>query len=342
MATANTQVFVPTSDNLNGDFSTTDGPTCLANGGIQLLNPKTGAVLAGNKISPSSFDQAALALQKYLPATTSPCGTVNFSIPYLESENQFITRVDYTVTQKHSLYGRYFLDGFENPAYYSPTNILITTSPGIYARVQSLTLGETWVINSNTVNSAHATADRRRINRGSAATGINASTIGINVFTPVSIGLQLAVTSKWSTYCGTCAPGDFNQNTFAFSDDVNMVRGKHLILFGGEYARTQFNSFNAFESNGNFGFSGIYSEKGPAGTSPGGTGTDARPRLPYRLYEFICPEPFPRRTPSARPSPVCMCRTPITPQSASFSQPASAGRLSSLPWMFSIVAPCST
>lgn len=273
--TANTQVFVPTSDNLNGDFSITDGPGCLANGGIQLLNPKTGAILPGNKISPTSFDPAALALQKYLPATTSPCGTVNFSIPFLETENQVITRVDYTINQKHTLMGRYFLDGFQNPAYYSPTNVLITTSAGIYARVQSLTLGETWVISPNVVNSAHATADRRRINRGPAASGINASSIGVGIFTPLPIGLQLAVTGKWSTYCGTCAPGDFNINSFAFSDDVNLVHGKHQILFGGEFARTQFNSYNAFEANGNFGFSGAYSQKGPNGTSAGGTGADA-------------------------------------------------------------------
>jgi hypothetical protein len=274
-STANTQVFVPTADNLNGDFSITDGPGCLANGGIQLLNPKTGAILPGNKISPTSFDSSALALQKYLPATTSPCGTVNFSIPFLETENQVITRVDYTINQNHSLMGRYFLDGFQNPAYFSPTNVLITTTAGIYARVQSLTLGETWVIRPNLVNSAHATADRRRIDRGPASNGINASSIGVGIFTPLPIGLQLAVTGKWSTYCGTCAPGYFNINSFAFSDDVNLVLGNHQILFGGEFVRTQFNSYNAFEANGNFGFSGTYSQKGPNGTSTGGTGADA-------------------------------------------------------------------
>jgi hypothetical protein len=275
-STATTQVFVPTADNLNGDFSTTDGPTCLANGAsIQLLNPKTGAILVGDKIDPSTFDASALALQKYLPATTNSCGTVNFAIPFLETENQFVSRVDYTLSQKHSLYGRYFLDGFQNPAYYSPTNVLITTTAGIYARVQSLTVGENWVINSNTVNSVHATGSRRRINRGPAATGINAGTIGVGIFAPLSIGLQLAVSNKWSTYCGTCAPGFFNVNTFAFSDDVNMIRGKHQLVFGGEYARSQFNSYNAFEANGNFSFSGTYGQKGPNGTSPGGTGTDA-------------------------------------------------------------------
>jgi Carboxypeptidase regulatory-like domain len=274
-ATANTQVFVPTAANLNGDFSVTDGAGCLTGGAAQLLNPKTGAILPGNKISPLTFDPAALALQKLLPATTSPCGTVNFSIPFLQDENQFVTRIDATLTQRNSLYGRYFLDGYQNPAYYSPTNVLLTTSPGIYARVQSLTVGETFVINANTVNAFHATATRRRINRGSAATGINASSLGINIFAPVPIGIQLTLTNKWGIYCGTCAPGDFNVNAFSVSDDLNMSRGKQQIAFGGEFARAQFNSFNAFTSNGNFSFSGTYSQKGPNGTSTGGTGTDA-------------------------------------------------------------------
>src|ERR1700678_2216799 len=248
-----TQAFVPTPANLLGDFSVTDGAGCQASGkAIQLLNPFTGAVLPGNQISPTLFNASSLKMMQYLPAATNDCGVVNYAIPSEQVENQFIGRVDWTIGQKHSLYGRYFLDGYTSPGFFSPTNVLITTQPGNYERAQGLTIGETYVINDHTVNSFHATATRRRNNRGAAAEGIGPTTLGIDSYAPSTDFLELTVTNKWSTYCGTCAAAHFNVNTFSFADDVNMVLGKHQLAFGGEYVRSQLNINNLSESNGDF------------------------------------------------------------------------------------------
>ena len=263
--------IVPTPANLNGDFSVTDGPSCGNN--VQLLNPQTGAVLTNNQISTSYFDTAALALAKYLPTPYDDCGHAKYSIPYNVWENQIITRVDGTLNQKNSFYGRYFLDGYTHPAYYSPTDILVTNSSGNYERVQSLTLADTYVFNSRTVNTFHATGTRRRINRGPAATGINASTIGINMWVPSGPSLGI-VTSKWDTYQGGVG-AHFDDNMFSFADDMNVVRGKHQIAFGGEYVRNQLNIWNGYQAFGQFNFNGQFSKTGPAGTSTGGTGSDS-------------------------------------------------------------------
>jgi hypothetical protein len=271
-----TQAFVPTPANLLGDFSVTDGAGCQASGkAIQLLNPQTGDPLPNDQISPSYFSAPSIALEKYLPATTDPCGLVFYSIPSQQVENEFIGRVDWTINQKHSLYGRYFLDGYTSPAFFSPTNVLITTQSGNVERAQSLTLGETYIINSHFVNSFHATGSRRRDDRGAADQGIGPSTLGIDSYAPLNNFLELTVTNKFSTYCGTCAQAAFNVNTFSFSDDVNMLLGKHQLAFGGEYVRSQLNINNLYETNGDFTMTGVYSQKGPAGTSKGGTGADA-------------------------------------------------------------------
>jgi hypothetical protein len=271
-----TPAYVPTAANLAGDFSATDGAGCQSSGqAVQLLNPLTGAVLPNDMISPSYFSAQALAMQKYLPTPTNPCGLVFYTIPSETGENQFVTRVDDTLTQKNTLYGRYFLDGYTAPAFFSPNNVLITAQTGNNERVQALTLGETYIISSNTVNSFHATGTRRRIDRGANAEGINPNTIGVNTYAPVLNFLEMNVSNKWNSYCTKCAAADFNQNTFAFADDVNLVRGKHQISFGGEYVRSQFNTTNNGISNGDFTFTGIYSQEGPAGISAGGTGADA-------------------------------------------------------------------
>lgn len=266
-----TPAYVPTAANLRGDFSVTESAACQPTA-VQLVNPKTGAILPNNQIDPSYFSAAALALDKYLPQATDGCGLVKFAIPNNTGENQFVVRVDSNITQKNSLYGRYWLDGYQHPAFYSPNNILITAQTGNYERVQGLTLGETYIVTPKLVNTFHATGTRRRIDRGPSASGINPATLNLAMYSTAPVGLNLAVTNKWTIYSG--APAAFNVNTFSFADDVNWVHGKHQFGFGGEYVRSQLNINNVYDGNGSFSFSGVYSQFGPTGQSAG-TGADA-------------------------------------------------------------------
>ena len=239
---------------------------------VQLVNPKTGAILPNNQISSASFSPAALALTKYLPAATDGCGLVKYAIPNVTGENQFVARLDATLGAKNTLYGRYWLDGYAHPAFYSPTNVLITAQTGNYERVQGLTIGETYIVTPKLVNTFHATGTRRRINRGPSATGINPATLNLNMYSTAPVGLNLAVTNKWTIYSG--APAVFNVNTFSFADDVNWVEGKHQVGVGGEFVRSQLNINNVYDGNGSFTFSGVYGQFGPDGQSSG-TGADA-------------------------------------------------------------------
>ena len=64
-------------------------------------------------------------------------------------------------------------------------------------------------------------------------------------------------------------------NSYSLIDDINLVVGKHQLVFGGEYIRVQENINNSFSANGNFTFSSTFSNKGPGGISTGGTGGDS-------------------------------------------------------------------
>ena len=270
---ASVEAFVPTAANLAGDFSTTDGPNCEASGKfVQLLDPLTGAALPGDIYSATpTFNAQALALQKYLPKIdpnfdTKNCGLVSYSIPSQTFDNQFVTRVDYTVSPKQNLYGRYLVDGYQSPAFYSPTNILITTQSGNIERVQTFTMGDAYTFSPNIVNAAHLTIMRRVDNRGYAANDINAATIGVNVYQAIPNGLQLT-NGKFSIGGGLNSAAHFNDNTLAIDDDVTWVHGKHQIIFGGEWVQNQLNIGNGYESNGIFTFNGQYSGSGPNGGS---------------------------------------------------------------------------
>src|SRR5271154_5034321 len=277
-STAATQARVPTAANLLGDFSVTDGPNCSATAS-QLVDPLTGVKLVGNKYpTQPTYNAQSLALLAYLPkpvpsVDTQGCGLVSYAIPSVVTDNQFVTRVDWNINTRNNLYGRYFIDGYQAPAFFSPTNILITTQSGNVQRVQSFTLGEAFTISSKTVNSAHITILRRVNNRGYAPSDINAATLGVDVYQSEPNGLQLA-NGKFTIGGGTNSVSHFNDNTLAFDDDVTMIRGKHQILFGGEWVQNQLNIGNAYESNGVFTFNSSFSAYGPSGQRASGAPTE--------------------------------------------------------------------
>jgi hypothetical protein len=275
-----TQATVPTAANLAGDYSVTDGvpgtagsnPCNSSHAPITLVDPLTGTALAGNKYATTpTYSPAGLALQKYLPKInpsydTKNCGFVTYAIPSQLTDNQFVTRVDYTVSSKQNIYGRYFIDGYQFPAYFSPTNILITTQSGNIERVQNFTLGDAYTITPNVVNAAHISILRRVDNRGYAPNDINANTLGATLSQAVKNGLQITE-GKFTLGGGTNSVAHFNDNTLAIDDDMTWVHGKHQFGFGGEWVQNQLNIGNAYESNGVFTFNGQYSGSGPKGGS---------------------------------------------------------------------------
>ena len=274
-SSAATKAQIPTAANLAGDFSTTDPPPGSAANScakpVQLYDPLTGALLPGNKYPTApTYNASSLALMKYLPKIdpsydTGNCGFVSYAIPNEQYDNQFITREDWTINEKNHFYAHYFIDGYQFPAFFSPTNILITTQSGNSQRVQSFTMGEDWTINNNIVNSAHATWLRRRNNRGYANNALNAvSCCNVDLYQGEPNGLQMSE-GKFTIGGGTNSVSHFNDNTVEFNDDLTWVRGKHQFVMGGEFVWNQLNISNAYESNGIFTFNGTFSGNGPQG-----------------------------------------------------------------------------
>ena len=150
-----TAVRLPTAANLLGDFSVTDPVKGTSNNcsstGVNLLDPLTGNPIPGNKYAtPPTYNASALAILKDTTRRPrgSACGTYTYTIPTRTTDNQFVTRVDWNINAKHNFYGRYFIDGYQQPGVYNQNNLLFTTQAGNLERVQSLTLGENWAISS--------------------------------------------------------------------------------------------------------------------------------------------------------------------------------------------------
>src|SRR5206468_3132265 len=137
--------FVPTAAMLAGDFRTVESAACRTAGARALIDPATGLPFLNNQIDPARFSAPAVTLAtKYLPKTADACGSIRFRVPTTGDEDQIIGRIDWLKSPKQTIFGRYFVADFSNPAVFDGQNLLTTTRPGVVDRAQNVVVGDTY------------------------------------------------------------------------------------------------------------------------------------------------------------------------------------------------------
>jgi hypothetical protein len=262
-ATNAANLCVPTALELTGDFSQqpTSGSCARSTiaAGKSLIDPVSGAnITSTRKVPTSSLSPQAIALTKLLPLSLADpvSGLIQIALPSIDREDQYVGRVDYTISQRQNVFFRAFVTNYFAPAFYQPNNLLLTTTAGNDERVMNYTLGHTFIVSPKIVNTFHGSFARRRDNRGPTAGGINAQAVGVNIYTYVPADFRLAVSNYFSIGCGTCSPGHFNTYTQDYTDDIDYEHGKHQFAFGAEFIRAGQNSNAGYLQNGNFSFNG--------------------------------------------------------------------------------------
>src|SRR5262249_17831245 len=144
-----------------------------------VIDPTNGQPFPNAQVNPSRFDPAAVALSKYLPQTVDPCGRASYGIPVQSNAHQYITRIDWNISSRHMVYGRYLRDDYTLKAFFDPHDILVTSTTGNVEHAQSLVLGDTYTFSPTIVNSFHFTIGRRTNDRGTNPNGINAAKLGV-------------------------------------------------------------------------------------------------------------------------------------------------------------------
>ncbi len=263
---ATNTAHVPTALTIAGNFSVEDAATSAGGcqkSAITLKDPTTGNPFPNNQIPTTRFDPAAMKLLSFIPVSTDNCGTFLYGQSSNNPDWQVIGRVDYVRSDKHTLYGRYFIYNYTAQAFFDGKDALSTgPNPGNKDNAETATFGDTYLFTPTTVNSFHATYNRRADNRGSAP----------NLFGPQALGIknpsggpfadnmpdnyiQVTVANYFNVACGTCAPGYFNINNYQVSDDISLIKGKHQIGFGFDGRKEQFNETANQQSNGQWNFS---------------------------------------------------------------------------------------
>ena len=218
-----------------------------------------------NQIQPSRFSPQAVAIQKYFPAPNLPGLANNYS--YSQQVNDITYwetgKVDYNLNAKDhiNVSGSGGTINYPSTTPYNPI--------GEYAELgteQAYQVSETHTLSPTAINEARFSMIRFNGNwvggdynkNYPAAIGIPNPTsnvfpnIGITNITGFSTGLDAVLA----------------EDSFVPSDVFTLIRGKHIIKFGGEFDDYEVNINFGGQSDGSFNFNGI-ATLDPQGTSPG-------------------------------------------------------------------------
>src|SRR5206468_6169061 len=97
----NLRSFVPTAAMLAGDFTAFASAACNTRGAVTLKTP-----FVNNRIDPKSFDPVAVKLAALLPKADDACGQVLYGQRNPIDDKQWVTKIDYQASPKHSVFGR--------------------------------------------------------------------------------------------------------------------------------------------------------------------------------------------------------------------------------------------
>jgi hypothetical protein len=228
---SDTQAWVPTAAMLAGDFTAFASAACNSRGAVTLRDP-----FVNNRINPALFSPAALKLSAILPKTTDPCGKIIYGTKLINDGQQFVTKIDNQMSDRHSLFGRFMISTNDDTSPVTGGNVLSGVGD-TYEKSYAFTAGSTYLLSPSTVN-AFRLSFTRNTHLTSPTETTDANSLGIKVYEAVPKVLTLTITSGFMMGSNFRRMGT---NLYQFADDVSMTRGPHQFGFGGRVGQSRTN-----------------------------------------------------------------------------------------------------
>jgi len=240
--------YVPTQAMLNGDFTAIASAACNTGGAISLRAP-----FVGNRINPALFSPASLALASQLPKTDDACGLVFFDRIDDSDENVFTTKVDYSITNRQSIFGRLLISDYFAPSDYDGQTLLSPTRSASMDGAYSGVLGHQFLISNSTVNAFRVTVNRGPHTKEYVPL-LDYNDIGVKATPVLPEYLRLSVSGGFSMSPGL--PTATPTLVYQASDELSILRGDHQFGFGGNYIYSKYDPESYTSAAGNTSFNG--------------------------------------------------------------------------------------
>jgi Carboxypeptidase regulatory-like domain/TonB dependent receptor-like, beta-barrel len=263
---ANNQSFLPTPAMLAGDWTAFTSPVCNAGRQIALRPP-----FVNNRIDPAQYSKVATFITAKVLATQdappNDCGLVTWGRPSQENDHQFVGKIDYQKSAQHSIFGRLLYSTLKQPNSLSLTkNLLASGTVGVGHHDHSYTIGDTYLINANTVH-----AFRLAVNRLASSQVQNdffswcdAGVVNYNCsFNPTYMGI-LSITGGFTMGAQFSSDDHWTPTEFLLNDDLSIVHGAHQIAFGVGVTHGRMYQGNHWAAPGNMNFNGSTTSLGMA------------------------------------------------------------------------------
>lgn len=240
--------FVPTRAMLNGDFTSIASAACNTGGAITLRAP-----FVNNMVDPALFSAASVKLAGLLPTSSDPCGRVYFDRIDNSDEDVFTTKVDYTINNSHSIFGRLLISDYFSPSDYDGQTLLSPTRAASMDGAYSSVFGHQLLIGNNTVNGFRVTVNRGPHTKEYVPL-IDYTDLGISATPVLPDYLRLSVSGGFSMSPGlpTATPTLVYQG----SDDLSILRGDHQFGIGASYIYSRYDPESYTSAAGNTTFTG--------------------------------------------------------------------------------------
>jgi Carboxypeptidase regulatory-like domain/TonB dependent receptor len=278
---------VPTAQERNGDFSNLRDATGKL---IPIYDPTT-TKQVGTTYTRQQFpnnvipviDTTALALEKFWPLPNlagAPFTNANNWAGNGSSGgnmNEYIGRVDYTISERQRVFGRYAYEDWTKFATNAfGTGVVVpSTGQGPNNNVnQQVALDDTFVFSPNLVGDLAIGYLRSYLSVFPEVNGLDLSTLGpgwAGLQNQVSVatipGINLTQITAWGSTTGAVIKE--YTNDYDLLPSISWIKGHHTIKFGGDYRLSQLNYGQAGGVGGNFTFSSSFTASSPV-TSAGG------------------------------------------------------------------------
>src|SRR5207247_422363 len=179
-------------------------------------------------------------LDRYIPLPNTTLNRVVRSPNVEDSRQQFGTRVDYQLNEKHSLLGRYMIGHTRNVNPLGGSNFSPAGNTSI-ATLQDAMGSDTWVVRPNMINVARGSVNRISA-KPTVTSGLNLRDLGFDI-TPsnaTAAGLPFIMVSGFFTTGDAQQPfATRENNVLGSTDDLTRLTGARSFKCGGEVRRDQ-------------------------------------------------------------------------------------------------------
>ncbi|HZR31752.1 MAG TPA: TonB-dependent receptor [Terriglobales bacterium] len=225
---------------------------------------------AGPIIPEAAWSPVAKATLKFIPTPTGSQGGQPFFSSAAEKSNLRDDKWGLKVDLNTAHFGNWsYYYHFDDANYLSPYPAFTSNVPGFAAatvsRAQQIAVGNTFIINPNTVNELRLNYTRFAFLKNKPVGGLGKVTdfgyveggLGVIPSNPATEGVAPISFNQLGLSFGLPdgTTGQYN-NTYQISDNFSKVMGNHTLKFGGDVRYLQINERNTYTSNGWFSFSG--------------------------------------------------------------------------------------